>query len=496
MNSKLKLSLGLILILNCQCASKKSTPKTISQRNPAFDSCQFPEDAAPLFSVIKNDEQEIVIELGDFKKEMGIDSNDFNYSVEVLEVKQHRADNYTPKKIIEKKAVEAPLRISIPVTVTGAYKVSLLNKKNQTFWTQKIFAVAKSQRNLTEAQVETLARKYAPVVGYTDDEKYYPVSLEYMFNIADKDPELDQERFRLESSFQSSSFLSSLFGSSLSLSKEVSVRDLPNFLPFYGHNQSILKFADGDFRSSRFRYRFGEKHITVYYSAFENTQFNELVINYHFFYPFDVKTGTVENPPSVAHIFDRESISVVVKTNGSSYKEVYFGAHLANQKMAHKSTDTGVDQEWLGGRVRAPWDIAKMVQNHPYAAAAQGSHGMYPMDGTYAVKFGNLNALTELAGGQNRMIYPQLPETEALKAPSAQAKPYRLVKLPLGNIVSDCQNATGLLAFSGNFVDVLGPENATFPPFTDREENYADYADPNVELFKFGREQAYPTPKH
>jgi hypothetical protein len=44
-----------------------------------------------------------------------------------------------------------------------------------------------------------------------------------------------------------------------------------------------------------------------------------------------------------------------------------------------------------------------------------------------------------------------------------------------------------MLAFSGSTVDVLGPVNATFPPFTDREEDYFNYADPNAPMFELSK---------
>ena len=63
------------------------------------------------------------------------------------------------------------------------------------------------------------------------------------------------------------------------------------------------------------------------------------------------------------------------------------------------------------------------------------------------------------------------------------SNPYVLKSLNLKNVTSDCKNEDNILAFSGSTVDVLGPTNATFPPFTDREEDYFSYADPNAPMF-------------
>ncbi len=104
---------------------------------------------------------------------------------------------------------------------------------------------------------------------------------------------------------------------------------------------------------------------------------------------------------------------------------------------------------------------------------------MYPVPGQYAVMVGQLKALRESAGGGRVLT----PEFDQVRYENRKMVSYNLRPLNLKGVTSSCSNPDNILAFSGSTVDVLGSVNATFPPFTDREEDYFSYSYPEP-LFK------------
>ncbi len=135
------------------------------------------------------------------------------------------------------------------------------------------------------------------------------------------------------------------------------------------------------------------------------------------------------------------------------------------------------------------WDDPETLKiaEHPVIAVAEGSHALYPTSGVYRVSF-----LQEMAGHLNLECLGSAGRAEALSPDQLLAPPgvrvpglppYGLVPLDLSNISSRMrpgarhreQNA--YLAFSGYWVDVPGPRNARFPPFTRKIYDIADWVD-------------------
>jgi hypothetical protein len=452
-------------------------------RNPATgESCPPGHDQTHLFNVIKNDGQEIVVEFGNFSKILNIDSDKFDYEVTFKGIHDEPpGGSKNPDPVVIAGQARAGGQIRIPVKGTGAYVVSLSTDNAKPFWLQKVFSVAPQHKTLTEEDKKTLAQTYAPVVSFHQDELYYPVSLEYLTNQAEKDVELDEEPFLLTNRSVAASFLGGFFGggNSSTLNIGFKFKDLLNILPYAGHFESVLKSGLESSASTKLRQRYGKNHVTVYYSIFENVRWKEILINYHFFYSYDPKNGTASKDSLPAHIFDRESLTVVLRSTSRQPLDVYYGAHLPNQTMTLLDSDNRDVYSWAGGRTRLQWHNAKLFETHPIPSIALGSHGVYPEPGTYAVKLGQFNALVEPAGGNKKFIHPKSLTT--FNDPNSV--PYDLQDLELDKVTSGC-SAKNLLAYSGSTVDVLGPTNATFPPFTDREENFMSYADPNVPPFK------------
>jgi hypothetical protein len=175
------------------------------------------------------------------------------------------------------------------------------------------------------------------------------------------------------------------------------------------------------------------------------------------------------------HVFDRESLTVVLDTTTMRPEAVLFGAHLPGQTMGFFSTEGEKICKWKGGRVRIPWEDVDKLSDHPLAAVARGSHGILPLPGLYAVLEAKTKILEEAAGGNRVLVSRGLfPGLDCLAASTAvELVPYALLDLGLDEATSRSWNR--VLIFSGNLVDVPGGTNARFPPFTARETDPVSY---------------------
>lgn len=447
-----------------------TTTAAQTQQCPATESA-----LPPLFTVLENTAERITVDFGDFEKAFGGASDGYKYKVIFRGSKENR--NTADELIASGHVGPAQTRLTIPVHKTGIYLFSIFEKENSPVWTQKVFSISNNEIFLSEATKEELARKYAPVVNFHNDERYFPVSLEYLTNQVDPDPALAEEPFRLVAK-KSGSFFSIFKSAHLDISFKF--KDLLSILPFYGHSNAVLKSGLSRAANTALKRRYGNGHATVYYSIFENPRWKEIYINYHFFYTYDSKNGTETKDALPAHIFDRESMTVVLRSTSLQPLMVFYGAHLPNQTMGQLNKAGRVLQKWQTGRVYVNWPLVNKIGDRPVPAVALGSHGIYPKEGLYAVLAPNdMKLLLEPAGG-TRVLYPEFIENFDR---SSDSHAYKLENLNIGTVTSDCRSARGILAFSGSTVDVLGPTNASFPPFTDREEDYFSYADPNAPMF-------------
>ncbi len=136
-------------------------------------------------------------------------------------------------------------------------------------------------------------------------------------------------------------------------------------------------------------------------------------------------------------------------------------------------------QSWINGRLMVSSSEIKQflsVDGRPLGMVAQGSHGMYPTPGTYAVVLADQhNVLTEKAGGNQILV----PEKSNFKGQNLYK--YKLESLDADHLTACSKNA--VLNYTGNFVDVQGGLNANFPPFTGREAHPYKY----FEVLRQGR---------
>ncbi len=464
-----KLFFLVVALFVCSCTHIQTNQRGLD----SVGSCALDAVHPPLFNVIENNQTQIIVDLGDFAEAFNLSQNSYNYKIYFRGSKENKDE--VDQVVQNGESVQKLTRVTVPVKKTGVYFFVIFENEKTPVWKQKVFAIASTEHQLSDAEKKELAEKYAPVVSQHPDELYFPVSLDYLTNQVEVDSELAKEPFRLTDNKAVKSF----FKPKLNLDFKFPFSDLDKILPYYGHSESVLKSGLSSSALTRLKSRYGKNHITVYYSVFENPKWKEIYINYHFFYSYDPKNGTVDNDVMAAHIFDRESMTVVLRSTSKMPLAVFYGAHLASQTMGQLDINGKALQKWNSGRVFVNWPEVNKIKTHPIPAVALGSHAIYPKQGQYAVFLNNFKLLVEPAGG-TRVLYPEFM-TDLKLTPTTYS--YRLQDLKLDHVTSSCDNPQALLAFSGSTVDVLGPANATFPPYTDREEDYFSYADPNAPLF-------------
>lgn len=466
--------LPILFVASCSHFAKNSVRKV-----SADEQCLVDEKYPRLFNIIENNQEQITVELGDFKSFYKLASAKYTYKVVFRGSKENKEDK--DQLILEQSTSNTFERVVVPVAKTGVYYFTIYQNEASPLWKQKVFSIAPREKTLTSEQRETLAQQYAPVVSYHEDELYFPISIPYMINQEDPNGDLAEESFVLRNKPVIKSIFS--FSSKPSFDVTFKMKDISKVLPYYGHSESVLKSALPKSSDTLLKHRYGKDHATVYYSVFENVKWKEIYINYHFFYSYDPKNGTETNDVMAAHIFDRESMTIVLRAGTLKPLSVFYGAHLASQTMAQLDLNGSVLQEWDSGRVFVNWPEVVKINDRPVPSIALGSHGIYPKAGNYAVMLNKIKLLLEPAGGR-RMLYPEEMENYE-KTDTSYA--YKLLPLRLDNITSDCASPYGVLTYSGSTVDVLGPANASFPPYTDREEDYFTYADPNAPMFNMSK---------
>ncbi|MES2802308.1 MAG: hypothetical protein V4654_07435 [Bdellovibrionota bacterium] len=485
----------LATVLMSSCSSFNYTarfPDSVSQ-------CPISDKNPPAFTVLQNKDGKIRVQLNNFTKLFSLSSS-YNVKVTFEDlIIQDRAGESTFTNVTDVAAAtvsKEPHIIEVPVARSGIYNFALADG-DKVFWKQKVFSIDPEENQISKEERELLAQKFAPVMEMTAGEEIFPTTLEYIFNKEDVDPQLNTEPFLITNKNTQSSFLNR-FSRSYKFTVNFNYGEVEKILPFYGNSDSVIKSGLADDKQTRLRLRTGKNNLAVYYSVFEHrkTTFvtqdkrvkvvplspHYIYINYHFFYAFDTKNGTAAKPVAASHFLDRESMTVVLNQSRQPIMVIY-GAHLASQLMAQLDSSGSRVQDWKGGRAYVNMPKVPTENGRILAVAAKGSHGIYPVKGMYAVALGeSISLLKEPAGGGVK-LYPAFE-------PNAGSNPkYKLLPLGLEDVTSNCNEKDhyNILAYSGAVVDVLGPTNAAFPPFTDREGDYKNYTDPNIFMFDMNK---------
>ena len=341
----------------------------------------------------------------------------------------------------------------------GLYKIQIMRQETLAVdviaWEQLIYVPS-----VKPAGIEGLARQYFPTVVYHEDESYFPVSLEELFSHKESNTDAFEAYY-----------VSNVLGSRYSPKPG---DDLTEFLSKNGHSDNFFNFSAFDSTCSlttpgctpHFMRSGAGSHIatTIYWDA--DQVGNELFLTYYFFYGFDPKIGTMNDPHSAGHVFDREAFTIRFQLSGNNYlpKEIIYAGHLETQDLKYKADDAIKDNmnvlvDWSGGKTKLDWANAQKIGDSPVIYKAKGAHAIYPALGNYVVDNNKLldliDNLLEPAGsiGSLKVIFPDFLD-------KIQGNGTRFATLE--NLDYQLKS---FLSFSGGIIDVLGFGNVKFPPF-------------------------------
>ena len=394
------------------------------------------------------------------------------------------------------KEIAVPITLEYPIKESGKHTFSFfyydpdiavipladgtgLDEDNDPIWEQDVFVIKHDSYRLPEDKIKILAEKYAPFVFMDTDERYLPASINYLLNKKD-DGGIKEDTLNVKVTLK------------LADAKDIEMpyNDLSEVLPYNGDNDSLLdtiglsisKLLDNETLRDALENRTGDSdNVTIYYSYIPNSENKQqVIINYHFLYAYDSKMEAEGTTKKTSHIFDRESISVVFKWDESKQDVesvpdyIIYGAHLEGQTMGSVTKDKRNPdrwkslQKWKCGRVKVLWKDVSKIKGHPIVAVARGSHAPYPSPGHYAVYLlKRLPMLVEPAQTAKLLVHEKLAHNDYRQDQLKEVYPYKLEDLKLGKITSNSPNS--ILAYSGYIVDIIGIQNAKFPPFTKRE---------------------------
>lgn len=420
--------------------------------------------------IIENNGKSVTLELGGFR----LPTARLEYQITYPKQNSQVFSPYTEVKIGE--------RITFPIVSTGNYVFRLYMSTNkamsrkdqrQLIWEQDLFAVKKSEIPFSKEQIEKVAESYAPISLFHAKEYYRPASLEYIFNEEETNKELNNLPLTLKVK-------------RLNQKYTFHFSELQDYLAGAGDNSSLLvtKTAKANLSLTPTRLeklmslRLGRGHEKIYYSFIPNKNLKEYYLNYHYFYSFDPKGKGIRAPTLSSHVFDRESFTIVLDAQLTPLRIVY-RAHLDSQTMAIADDKGDKALSWQGGRLALDWAEAQKFNEHPLIFIAKGSHAIFPLPGVFSVladlKVKSIELLSEEAGGK-QILVPQ----NAFENTKRKVETYKLQSLDLDKISESNWNRA--LSFSGNIVDLLGPSDAKFPPFTGREGNLENWVHESYSL--------------
>lgn len=325
-----------------------------------------------------------------------------------------------------------------------------LNAKTIRFgavaWKQEVYLPDYRAENIPYLSVKDLAEGYKPYLSFHDEEKYFPISFESIFNAID--------------SYGGGVLVKERFGPDI---MEIKSSDqMKKFLSYNGNSEYSLVFDDSIIRSVK-----GVKDSSVIYWDYLMNG-NDIYITYHMFYSFDPKDGDEDDNKLGAHNLDRESFTIRFSPNPSEgfYEPAYvtYAGHLSTSKMyfigcqdtqygincVEPNSDLesnyvfGLDSIEWNGKVSIKWsNVVKTGNDRPIIYIAKGAHAVYPAFGWYVIKAAGIG-FYEFAGNNSCKLSDPI-----------------LLEL---NLKKD-----RFTSFSGNWVrSFKGVFDAKFPPFSGR----------------------------
>lgn len=420
-------------------------------------------------------------------KNFNIVSN-YNGNVSVnIQTLYNSSDKFYYKVYKENTLVKAKTYITSPnfstsFSIRGVYRFELFKQNSfwldTKLWEQEAYVEPNALSTSVKSTLNGLANQYAPILIMSQNESYKPIQLTDIFS---------------NSSYKIA--LNTKNGTS-----KFTLPAIKNYMRYNGYSKALFEGHWGlgtisdsleDLPISTY-----EPHIYYSYCA-TNTNY---IINYHFFYSFDPKTPSTS---ITAHNFDREQISITFNKTTLQPENIYFPQHLMNSVMGLRSDsgsainnvqkDSNTLTDTWTGYVKMAFSLAKnnnMVyeNSHPIIAIAEGSHAPYPLSGIYMINGSNEPAgMTDSTINKNCFLIPSGVYNEKVNTSSFTSKnSYNLSALQIDNITSggtNC-NSVNLLAFSGDWVDIVGLDNEKFPPLIDIMRNVEKYIDESMKSNK------------
>ena len=362
-------------------------------------------------------------------------------------------------------------------TIELAYNINARGSRFRTIWKQDVF-IEGSQKAWTESEIKDIAERFAPIIVFHPEEEFFPVSFDYLFGRQMPASMRDVEMI-----------ISGIHGTT----NRFNNAELINILPFNGSISGLIRASNN--RGFRFDMRGSPQNATIYYSYIEGDR--EVYINYHMFYAFDPKDAPATNPGIGSHVFDRESFTIVFNKSTKEPVKTIYPAHLQNHTIRlRSSSEFGASnlQSWTG-RVTIPFYNVLVYENRPIISIARGGHGVFPVGTNYRVYpagFGaHSNGRTGVIGAipandmrsnpQNNRIGRNIIVSPSL---NSNFNSYELKRLDLA-AASDPSIVENVIAFSGSFVDLLGSNDAKFPPFTERERDAQRWVADSTDVFNW-----------
>ena len=390
---------------------------------------------------------------------------------------------YQDSTLIKDKAYIDSSSLSTSFPNRGVYRLEIFKKNSIWFdtklWEQEVYIEDNPLSSSDKNTINDLAVQYAPILTLSENEEYKPIKLTDI---------LDNPSYKLALNTKNGT-------------KRLELPTIKDYIRYNGYCKALLEghWGLGTVSDSLENLPISSYDPHIYYSySFTD---REYVINYHFFYSFDPKTPSTS---IAAHNLDREQISITFNRTTLEPENIYYPQHLIGHDMGlrsdsdssvnniKKDNNTTLETTWKG-YVKIEFSTANnnnMVYNntHPIIAIAQGSHAPYPLNGIYVANSSNEPAgiINEAIAADSFLIPSEIYDNRPSHSDFTSSNSYNLSALAIENIISGDSTPTSLnlLAFSGDWVDIVGLNNEAFPPFIDIMRDVEGYVNETMKSNK------------
>ncbi len=373
---------------------------------------------------------------------------------------------YRESTLVRDKTYISGPSLSSSFSSRGVYRFEIYKEiflwPDTKLWEQEVYVEPSPLSAGARSTLDRLAAQYSPIITLNEDEAYKPIGLTEIFT---------NPSYSLA--------LTTKGGTS-----RMSLPAIRDYIRYNGYSKALLEghWGLGTVSDSLADLPIDSYVPYVYYTYAATAA--SYIINYHFFYNFDPKTPSTSIG---AHNLDREQVSITFSKSTLRPENIYYSQHLIGSEMGLRS-DSGsavnnilkdnsqaLQSTWTGYvKMSFPDAVSSNMvygDTHAIVAIAQGSHAVYPLSGTYssgvASEPAGITGSTVSAG--RFLIPPSLYDGRPGSSAFTAGSRYYMSGLAIENITSGASAPTNLnmLAFSGDWVDIVGLNNEKFPPFID-----------------------------